>query len=163
MISFSVSVAQAQTALDQGLWLMVRNAWTSKSLLVMKRQRALRLRFRGECHNGTCVSFCERRSIRKKPCICENSKSINVMAIEGLEGPHFLISVTQTCFRCCRDTNSSECVPYTPPSGRYLIVSNGTRCIHGYCYDGRCMKEAADFVQHLWRIIDKLDINSFCK
>ncbi|KFD65242.1 hypothetical protein M514_11890 [Trichuris suis] len=99
----------------------------------------------GECQNGECVSFCERHDIGMKPCICENQ--------------------TLSCLRCCRPVNSSMCTPFSRlPNYRVpKVLADGTRCIHGYCVDGKCKKEVQDLVEHIWDIIDKLDMNAIMK
>uniref|UniRef100_A0A5S6QVI5 Disintegrin domain-containing protein n=1 Tax=Trichuris muris TaxID=70415 RepID=A0A5S6QVI5_TRIMR len=99
----------------------------------------------GECQNGECVSFCERHDIGMKPCICENQ--------------------TLSCLRCCRPANSNICTPFSRlPNYRVpKVLADGTRCIHGYCVDGKCKREVQDLVEHIWDIIDKLDINAILK
>uniref|UniRef100_A0A914V897 ADAM 17-like protease n=1 Tax=Plectus sambesii TaxID=2011161 RepID=A0A914V897_9BILA len=94
----------------------------------------------GECQGGHCVTFCERKSIGRKPCICSNPDD--------------------SCYRCCRSGNG-RCAPYLKSPEH--ILRNGTRCIHGYCDRGVCLKEVTDVVSHLWSIIDKLDRTTFWK
>ncbi|OUC44886.1 Disintegrin [Trichinella nativa] len=98
----------------------------------------------GECQNGECVSFCEKKNINMKPCICENE--------------------TESCFRCCRSKISNECRPFIQKNfDKPKILKDGTRCIHGYCSNGTCIREVQDLIEHIWNIIDKWDINSFIK
>ncbi|KRY57565.1 ADAM 17-like protease [Trichinella britovi] len=98
----------------------------------------------GECQNGECVSFCEKKNINMKPCICENE--------------------TESCFRCCRSKISNECRPFIQKNfDKPKLLKDGTRCIHGYCSNGTCIREVQDLIEHIWNIIDKWDINSFIK
>uniref|UniRef100_A0A915PKI1 Peptidase M12B domain-containing protein n=1 Tax=Setaria digitata TaxID=48799 RepID=A0A915PKI1_9BILA len=94
----------------------------------------------GECLNGLCLTFCERPSVNKKPCMC-NREAV-------------------ACLRCCRSENET-CEPYSYDP-KY-ILRDGTRCIHGTCSGAVCIKEVADVVSHLWNIIENLDETNFWK
>jgi len=96
----------------------------------------------GECLQGRCGSFCERRKIGKKPCICSNP--------------------VDSCFRCCRSGNqTADCLPYNRSVD--FVMPNGTRCIHGSCDRGVCIKEVTDVISHLSKIIDNLSRPTFWK
>uniref|UniRef100_A0A0R3RQS1 ADAM 17-like protease n=1 Tax=Elaeophora elaphi TaxID=1147741 RepID=A0A0R3RQS1_9BILA len=94
----------------------------------------------GECLNGHCLTFCERPSVNKKPCMCSRE--------------------AVACLRCCRSENGT-CEPYSHDP-KY-ILKDGTRCIHGTCSRAVCIKEVADFVSHFWNIIENLDETNFWK
>ncbi|VDN26198.1 unnamed protein product [Gongylonema pulchrum] len=94
----------------------------------------------GECRNGHCLSFCERPSVNKKPCMCSKE--------------------ADACLRCCRSENGT-CEPYSRDA-KY-VLKDGTRCIHGTCRRAVCIKEVADVVSHLWNIIENLDETNFWK
>ncbi|CAG9531237.1 unnamed protein product [Cercopithifilaria johnstoni] len=94
----------------------------------------------GECLKGHCLTFCERPSINKKPCMCSRE--------------------AVACLRCCRSENGT-CEPYSYDP-KY-ILKDGTRCIHGTCSQAVCIKEVADFVSHFWYIIENLDETNFWK
>ena len=96
----------------------------------------------GECQAGVCRSFCEKATIRKRPCICAN--------------------VTDSCYRCCRDEATGVCEPHARSDYQPFRLAQGTRCIHGSCdARGVCNKEAVDVVQHLLKILNDLDKNTF--
>ncbi|KJH44230.1 Disintegrin [Dictyocaulus viviparus] len=87
----------------------------------------------GECKNGVCLPYCERQSIAKKSCICEE--------------------VHLSCRRCCRDTNGSGLCE--PEIGAADLV-DGTWCTQGYCRKSRCVNEVADYVtRHLDVLTDR--------
>ncbi|KAM3727579.1 ADAM 17-like protease [Dirofilaria immitis] len=94
----------------------------------------------GECLNGHCLTFCERPSVNKKPCMCSRE--------------------AVACLRCCRSENGT-CEPYSYDPK--FILKDGTRCIHGTCSKAICIKEIADFVSHFWYIIKNLDEKNFWK
>ncbi|VDN07423.1 unnamed protein product [Thelazia callipaeda] len=94
----------------------------------------------GECLNGQCLTFCERPSVNKKPCMCSRE--------------------AVACLRCCRSENGT-CEPYSRDP-KY-VLKDGTRCIHGTCSRAVCIKEVADVVSHFWNIIENLDETNFWK
>uniref|UniRef100_A0A1I7TW67 Disintegrin and metalloproteinase domain-containing protein 17 n=1 Tax=Caenorhabditis tropicalis TaxID=1561998 RepID=A0A1I7TW67_9PELO len=77
----------------------------------------------GECSNGICLPFCERKSIGKKSCICED--------------------LELSCRKCCRDQNGT-CSPV--PGFRYL--RDGVKCSKGTCRDRKCINEVVDNVRN---------------
>uniref|UniRef100_A0A915II30 ADAM17 membrane-proximal domain-containing protein n=1 Tax=Romanomermis culicivorax TaxID=13658 RepID=A0A915II30_ROMCU len=64
---------------------------------------------------------------------------------------------TESCFLCCRPLNSTACKPFVrfPTYPTYRILTDGTRCIFGHCRQGTCMKDAQDFIEHVWSIVGK--------
>ncbi|CAP34665.2 Protein CBR-ADM-4 [Caenorhabditis briggsae] len=77
----------------------------------------------GECFNGVCLPFCEKKSIGQKSCICENLEI--------------------SCRRCCRDQNGT-CSPVPGP----VYLRDGIRCSKGTCRDRKCVNEAVDNVRN---------------
>ncbi|KAK6113548.1 Metallo-peptidase M12 family protein [Brugia pahangi] len=94
----------------------------------------------GECLNGHCLTFCEKPSVNKKPCMCSRE--------------------AVACLRCCRSENGT-CEPYSYDP-KY-ILKDGTRCIHGTCLRAICIKEVADVISHFWSIIENIDEKNFWK
>ncbi|KAK6114534.1 Metallo-peptidase M12 family protein [Brugia pahangi] len=94
----------------------------------------------GECLNGHCLTFCEKPSVNKKPCMCSRE--------------------AVACLRCCRSENGT-CEPYSYDP-KY-ILKDGTRCIHGTCLRAICIKEVADVISHFWSIIENIDETNFWK
>lgn len=87
----------------------------------------------GECQDGVCLPYCERQSIAKKSCICDD--------------------VHLSCRRCCRDVNGTGLCE--PEIGAADLV-DGTWCTHGYCRKSKCVNEAADYVtRHLNVLTDR--------
>ncbi|XGW35390.1 hypothetical protein V3C99_018976 [Haemonchus contortus] len=87
----------------------------------------------GECQDGVCLPYCERKSIAKKSCICEE--------------------VHLSCRRCCRDVNGTGLCE--PELGAADLV-DGTWCAQGYCRKSKCVNEAADYVtRHLNVLSDR--------
>ncbi|VDL71800.1 unnamed protein product [Nippostrongylus brasiliensis] len=87
----------------------------------------------GECQNGVCLPYCERKSIAKKSCICEE--------------------LHLSCRRCCRDLNGTGLCQ--PQIGAADLV-DGTWCAQGYCRKSKCVNEAADYVtRHLSVLADR--------
>ncbi|EJW78495.1 hypothetical protein WUBG_10596 [Wuchereria bancrofti] len=74
----------------------------------------------GECLNGQCLTFCEKPSVNKKPCMCSRE--------------------AVACLRCCRSENGT-CEPYSYDP-KY-ILKDGTRCIHGTCSRDKAREVAA--------------------
>lgn len=81
----------------------------------------------GECLNGVCLPFCEKMSIGKKSCICED--------------------LELSCRLCCRDYNGT-CAPV--PGHVYL--RDGVRCSKGSCRDRKCVNEVVDNVRNYFLI-----------
>ncbi|CAL2050609.1 unnamed protein product [Caenorhabditis brenneri] len=76
----------------------------------------------GECSNGKCLPYCEKKSIGKKSCICED--------------------LDLSCRKCCRDSNGT-CSPV--PDFKYL--RDGVRCSKGICRQKQCVNEVIDNVR----------------
>lgn len=76
----------------------------------------------GECSNGVCLPFCEKKSIGKKSCICEDLEI--------------------SCRRCCRDQNGT-CSPVPGP----VYLRDGIKCSKGTCRDRKCVNEVVDNVR----------------
>ncbi|VDM74556.1 unnamed protein product [Strongylus vulgaris] len=87
----------------------------------------------GECQDGVCLPYCERQSIAKKSCICEE--------------------IHLSCRRCCRDVNGTGLCE--PEIGAADLV-DGTWCVQGYCRKSKCVNEVADYVtRHLNVLSDR--------
>ncbi|CAJ0609073.1 unnamed protein product [Cylicocyclus nassatus] len=87
----------------------------------------------GECQAGVCLPYCERQSIAKKSCICEE--------------------IHLSCRRCCRDVNGTGLCE--PEIGAADLV-DGTWCAQGYCRKSKCVNEVADYVtRHLNVLSDR--------
>ncbi|RCN37724.1 Disintegrin [Ancylostoma caninum] len=87
----------------------------------------------GECQDGVCLPYCERQSIAKKSCICEE--------------------IHLSCRRCCRDVNGTGLCE--PEIGAADLV-DGTWCAQGYCRKSKCVNEVADYVtRHLNVLTDR--------
>ncbi|CAI2356318.1 unnamed protein product [Caenorhabditis sp. 36 PRJEB53466] len=78
---------------------------------------------KGECLNGICLPFCQKKSIGKKSCICED--------------------LELSCRRCCRDMNGT-CSPFD----QLTYLRDGVKCSKGTCRNKKCVNEAVDNVRN---------------
>uniref|UniRef100_A0A8R1DVU4 Uncharacterized protein n=1 Tax=Caenorhabditis japonica TaxID=281687 RepID=A0A8R1DVU4_CAEJA len=77
----------------------------------------------GECLNGVCLPFCEKKSIGKKSCICED--------------------LELSCRRCCRDKHGN-----CSPMPGLTFLRDGMKCTKGTCKDKKCVSEVIDNVRN---------------
>ncbi|KAF1748380.1 hypothetical protein GCK72_024847 [Caenorhabditis remanei] len=77
----------------------------------------------GECSNGICLPYCEKKSIGKKSCICED--------------------LDLSCRRCCRDQNGT-CSPVSD----HVYLRDGLKCAKGTCRNKKCVNEVVDNVRN---------------
>ncbi|XP_068218960.1 ADAM 17-like protease isoform X2 [Palaemon carinicauda] len=89
---------------------------------------------KGQCLQGRCLPFCE--TLGKQSCMCD--------------------TVVNACQRCCRKASNETCEPVDAED----ILQNGTPCFQGFCNEGKCEKVVQDFVERLWSIIEKANIDT---
>lgn len=103
---------------------------------------------KGKCDGmGHCLSLCQQGSVKYEPCLCSKQEF--------------------KCMICCRivlkDTNETDCRPYhqvKASAPEYL--SRGRACIDGMCDEKQvCVQKVKDYVTRFWKVIQKLDVNSF--
>ncbi|KAI0243260.1 ADAM 17-like protease [Lamellibrachia satsuma] len=89
----------------------------------------------GTCISGKCVPFCEVNG--QISCACDK--------------------LEMSCKLCCRENNTSECIPYETDQQRATNLPEGMPCIQGYCdKEGVCKKQVHDLVQRLWDIVENI-------
>ncbi|XP_064652924.1 ADAM 17-like protease isoform X2 [Lineus longissimus] len=98
----------------------------------------------GSCFHGVCRPFCEVIGEDYEPCACD--------------------TVEQSCQICCMEKNTNaSCAPKMNREGKYMNLSNGRPCVHGYCEEGICEVQVEDMIQRFWRIIENLSIDLVMK
>ncbi|XP_025104285.1 ADAM 17-like protease isoform X2 [Pomacea canaliculata] len=101
---------------------------------------------RGECFNGTCMSYCHVKGKKEgrdlEPCICDQN-------------------TTAACRWCCaemKDGVKGECFPTD------IKLSQGQTCYIGYCSEnGVCVQVQQQLIQRIFDFIQDLDPSKLVK
>lgn len=89
---------------------------------------------KGQCFQGRCLPFCETKGLHS--CMCDTEEN--------------------ACKRCCRKALNETCEPVSVNDTH----PEGTPCYQGFCNQGKCEKVVQDFIERLWNIIEKANIDT---